>query len=135
MRVLATEDINADEQADVVWVDTNCGASTCFDTVKIYSWTGQRWTNWAEDNMTMAYADVTITDSSEEGQGREIVLDGGVYGSVGAGPQRSRTETRGRRTAHHALLGSVRPEQLPLSRGARRQPRLRCRTPSRLWHG
>ena len=108
VRVLATEDINADEQADVVWVDTNCGASTCFDTVKIYSWTGERWTNWAEDNMTMAYADVTVTDSSEEGQGREIVLDGGVYGSVGAGPQRSRTETWGSVDgAPYALLDTV----------------------------
>lgn len=95
VRVLATEDINDDEQADVVWVDTNCGASTCFDTVKIYSWTGQRWSNWAEANITMAYADVSITDTSADGQGREIMLDGGVYGSVGAGPQRSRTETWG----------------------------------------
>lgn len=93
VRLLATDDVNADGQSDVIWVDTNCGASTCFDTVMIYSWNGTRWSNWAEDNITMAYADVVLTEENAEGQGREIVLDGGVYGSVGAGPQRSRTET------------------------------------------
>ncbi|MCC9075459.1 LysM peptidoglycan-binding domain-containing protein [Litorilinea aerophila] len=92
VRLLATEDINADGQADVVWVDTTCGASTCFDTVNVRSWDGSTWADWTEGTITMAYAEISLDDRSPEGQGQEIVLNGGIYGSIGAGPQRSRTE-------------------------------------------
>ncbi len=90
--VLTTEDINADGQTDIVWLDTTCGASTCFDTVNVRSWDGSSWTDWTDGTITMAYATVDLGDVSEEGQGSELVVSGGVYGSVGAGPQRSRTE-------------------------------------------
>ncbi len=92
VRLLATEDVNDDRLPDVVWVDTTCGASTCFDTVNIRSWDGSAWTDRTDGTITMAYADIKLSDVSKEGQGREIVLSGGIYGSVGAGPQRSRTE-------------------------------------------
>ncbi len=95
VRLLSTEDMNADGQADVAWVDTTCGASTCFDTISVRSWDGSIWRDWTDATITMAYPETTLEDVSEEGQGLEIVLAGGVYGSVGAGPQRSRTETWG----------------------------------------
>ena len=91
--VLATEDINADGQADIVWLDTTCGASTCFDTINVRSWDGSTWADWTDGTITMAFANVDLEDTSEDGQGAEIVATGGVYGSVGAGPQRARTET------------------------------------------
>jgi hypothetical protein len=43
----------------------------------------------------MAYADVTLEDLRDTAQGQELQLVGGVYGSVGAGPQRGRTEIWG----------------------------------------
>lgn len=92
VRLLTVEDINLDELPDVAWVDTTCGASTCFDTVNVRSWDGATWADWTDGTVTMAYAEINITDSVEEGLGNEIVLEGGIYGSVGAGPQRSRTE-------------------------------------------
>jgi hypothetical protein len=45
--------------------------------------------------ITMAYSEIEISDSTEEGQGAEVLLRGGVYGSAGAGPQRARTEIWG----------------------------------------
>jgi LysM repeat protein len=90
--LLATEDINADRQPDVVWVDRTCGVSTCFDTVEVVSWDGSQWRDWTQDSITMAYADIQLEDTTAAGQGQEIILEGGIYGSVGAGPQRSRTE-------------------------------------------
>ncbi len=92
VRLLATEDINADEQPDVAWVDTTCGASTCFDTINVRSWDGSAWADWTEGTITMAYAEIALAERLESGQGEELVLEGGIYGSVGAGPQRSRTE-------------------------------------------
>lgn len=95
VRLLATEDINLDDQMDVVWVDTTCGASTCFDTVNVRSWDGAGWIDWTDGTITMAYAEIAVEDLSEAGQGSEIQLTGGIYGSVGAGPQRSRIELWG----------------------------------------
>jgi LysM repeat protein len=92
VRLLAAEDINDDGLVDVVWVDTTCGASTCFDTVNVRSWDGERWGDWTNGTITMAYAEIELV-AAGEGQGQNIVLTGGIYGSVGAGPQRSRTET------------------------------------------
>ncbi len=95
VRVLATEDLNADDQADIVWMDTTCGASTCFDTVYVRSWDGAAWQDWTDATITMAYAEIELPEIAAAGQGKEIVLQGGVYGSVGAGPQRSRSEIWG----------------------------------------
>jgi LysM repeat protein len=92
VRLLTVADVNLDELADVVWVDTTCGASTCFDTVNVRSWDGTSWADWTDGTITMAYAEIALTDVSEEGTGEEITLEGGIYGSVGAGPQRSRSE-------------------------------------------
>ncbi len=92
VRLLATEDVNNDGKADVVWIDTTCGASTCFDTVYIRTWDGSTWRDWTEGTITMAGAEVTLVDAEPEINGQELQLIGGIYGSVGAGPQRERTE-------------------------------------------
>lgn len=106
--VLAASDINLDGQPDLVWVDTTCGASTCFDTVIVRSWDGAGWVDWTERTIVMAYAQVKLDELRDSGQGSEIVLQGGEYGSVGAGPQRSRTEVWGSiEGAPYRLLDTV----------------------------
>lgn len=92
VRLLKIEDINDDGATDVVWLDSTCGASTCFDTLYIRSWDGQGWQDWTEGTITMASAQVEIAELDAAGSGAEIELQGGTYGSVGAGPQRDRTE-------------------------------------------
>lgn len=92
VQLLATEDINDDAQPDIAWTDETCGANTCFQTVEVISWTGAQWSDWTDGSISMAYAEVTLKDVNPESQGAEITLQGGVYGSAGAGPQRSRTE-------------------------------------------
>jgi LysM repeat protein len=93
--LFAVADINSDGQPDLGWIDRTCGANTCFDTVEVISWDGSQWRDWTQEALTMAYAAITLADTTPAGQGQEILLDGGVYGSVGAGPQRSRTEVWG----------------------------------------
>lgn len=93
--LLATEDINDDSQPDVAWIDTTCGASTCFDTVYMRSWDGSSWRDWTEGTVTMAEAEITLGDFDETVPGQEIQLTGGQYGSFGAGPQRVRSELWG----------------------------------------
>ncbi|MFN8445701.1 MAG: LysM peptidoglycan-binding domain-containing protein [Caldilineaceae bacterium] len=95
VQLLATSDINQDGHPDIVWSDRNCGASTCFVTVNMRSWDGVAWQNWTTGNLTLPEATVSLEEKSDTGQGEEIILNGGLYGSVNAGPQRSRVETWG----------------------------------------
>ncbi len=92
VQLLTITDVNLDRQPDVVWTDHTCGASTCFDTVQVTSWDGSQWRNWTRDAITMAYAEINLEDTTPVGQGQEIIMHGGAYGSVGAGPVRERTE-------------------------------------------
>ena len=93
VNLITTEDMNKDGQFDIAWLETTCGASTCFSTVNIRSWNGSEWADWTDETITMAYADVTRQEIEDESGQIELVLSGGMNGSSGAGPQRPRTET------------------------------------------
>ncbi|MEZ4709187.1 MAG: LysM peptidoglycan-binding domain-containing protein [Caldilineaceae bacterium] len=95
VNLLSLIDMNNDGQSDIAWIDTTCGASTCFATVNIRSWDGSAWEDWTDGAITMAYPEVSLEDVNEDGSGLELVLNGGLYGSVGAGPQRARVEVWG----------------------------------------
>ncbi|MCE7985910.1 MAG: LysM peptidoglycan-binding domain-containing protein, partial [Caldilinea sp. CFX5] len=95
VNLLGALDINSDGKNDVAWLETTCGADTCFDTIQIYSWDGQSWRPWSAAKITMANAETKLEDQIEASQGLEIILTGGVYGNPAAGPQRSRTEIWG----------------------------------------
>ncbi|MEZ4729245.1 MAG: LysM peptidoglycan-binding domain-containing protein [Caldilineaceae bacterium] len=95
VNLLGTIDVNGDTQPDVAWIETTCGAETCFDTVQVYSWNGSAWQDWTATKITMANAEIRLEDQSEAGQGLEVVLSGGEYVDAAAGPQRSRTELWG----------------------------------------
>lgn len=86
-------DINADGKFDLVYSDTSCGAHTCFGTLFVDSWDGTAYRDWITGTPTIAEPEYTVRDAATEGQGSEILVHGGVIGSVGAGPQRPWTET------------------------------------------
>lgn len=86
-------DVNADGKFDLVYRDTACGAHTCFGTLYVDSWDGRAYQDWIMETPTIAEPEYTVKNAATEGQGSEIVMHGGVIGSVGAGPQRPWTET------------------------------------------
>ncbi len=90
-QLLAAVDINKDGKGEVVYVENVCGAHTCSLTVRILTGTASGYVSLAGDEVTMATATVALED--KDGDGRlEVVLHGGEIGSVGAGPQRTRTD-------------------------------------------
>ncbi len=109
--LLAAEDINADGQADVVWSDTTCGGKACFSTVHVISWVDGSFQDWIDGSTTMASAAVQLADVLPEGSGQELVLSGGVVGTVLAGPQRVVTNTWA--SPAGALYELVRQETAP----------------------
>ena len=91
--LLAAEDVNADGHPDVAWSDTTCGAKACFTTVHIISWIDGGFQEWIGSGTTMASAVVQLADVLPEGSGQELVMSGGVVGTMLAGPQRVVTNT------------------------------------------
>jgi hypothetical protein len=93
IELIEAGDLNQDKKFDLVYSDTSCGAHTCFGTLFVDSWEGKAYADWIEDEPTIAEPKYTVRESATDGQGKEILIHGGVIGSVGAGPQRAWTET------------------------------------------
>lgn len=91
--LLQASDLNGDKKVDVVWTDTSCGAHTCFSTLFVDTWDGAAYQDWLAGEPTIASAEFSFKDVTPDGSGQEIIMHGGVIGSVGAGPQRGWTET------------------------------------------
>jgi hypothetical protein len=89
-KVLLVEDINADGRPEALIEQVSCGAHTCFTQIVIGQWNGQRWRSLAADPVMQAYTDYSIVDATGDGL-VDIVMYGGMFGSVGAGLQRPHT--------------------------------------------
>ena len=89
-RLFAAEDINEDGNGELVCLSELCGAHTCFVTVHVLSGRPSGYLDIAP-GIEMAYPTIGLEDENGDGL-REFVLHGGIIGSVGAGPQRARTE-------------------------------------------
>ncbi len=89
--LLMVDDLNGDGLLEMVVEQTSCGAHTCFTGIIIGQWDGQRWRSLAADPVMQAYTTYTFTDQTGDGL-LDIVMHGGMYGSVGAGLQRAHTQ-------------------------------------------
>lgn len=92
VKLVTAADINNDGQQEVVWTEQSCGATDCFTAAQIYHWDGNGWRNWTMSKIAMANAEVRLVDLLPAGQGLEVLIEGGLYNSPEAGPQRERSE-------------------------------------------
>lgn len=91
--LLAAGDLNNDGGGELAFATGTCGASTCSTTVHILKGaTAAGYTAITPpDGITMASAEAKFQPGADSTQ--DLLLTGGAQGSVGAGPQRTRTET------------------------------------------
>jgi len=89
--VLSIGDINADGKVELSYTTTICGAHTCFTSVYILAWDGDTFKSLTRDQIVMPYSQVSLRNYDDDAA-LELILHGGMIGSVGAGPQRARTE-------------------------------------------
>ena len=83
------QDLNQDSLAELVAGSPACGASTCFEEVKILGWTGAGFENLLiGSTIEIPSPVINLVDSQGDGI-YDLELAGGGFGSVGAGPQRS----------------------------------------------
>jgi hypothetical protein len=108
-RLRFTEDINADGQTEIVIQERSCGAHTCFIHVLVGRWDGSTWADLTADPIDQAYSELVIEDRDGDDV-LEFSLTGGMFGSVGAGLQRSHTLIFGWKEGAYRLV-----EDLPAS--------------------
>jgi hypothetical protein len=116
--ILDDIDFTGDQVIDLLFKLTNCGANTCYDEYHIVSYqdsdtprdvirtTGYNYEGQIVDDLpfaSMSYSEVYFGDDSGDSI-TDLQLVGGTQGSVGAGPQRSRSETYGWDGEHVVLL-------------------------------
>ena len=85
------QDLNGDGIAELVVGSPTCGASTCFEEVQILGWTGAGFEDLLVGS-TIEIPSPVINLLDPQGDGvYDLEISGGGYGSVGAGPQRSKS--------------------------------------------
>lgn len=107
--LLESMDFTGDQLPDLLFKLTNCGANTCYDEYHIVSYQdsdrprdvirseGYNYEGQIVDDLpfaSMSYSEAYFGDDSGDSI-TDLQLIGGTQGSVGAGPQRSRSETYG----------------------------------------
>ncbi|MEX0786441.1 MAG: hypothetical protein WD939_07390 [Dehalococcoidia bacterium] len=106
--IVAAEDVTGDGTGDLVYSESTCGAHTCTLHVRVFTGSGglEYEILTPEDGLIMETADALLEDRDGDGV-PEVVLHGGTIGSVGAGPQRTRTEVYAWNGASYELTESV----------------------------
>ena len=93
--LLQIGDLTRDGKAEIAFDAWTCGASTCVHRPRIAGWDGRGGLKLlSPPGLEMAYPEIQIIDTDADGL-YELVLEGGVAGSAGAGPQRKRIEVYG----------------------------------------
>jgi hypothetical protein len=104
--LVEVDDLNQDGATEIAYTSTSCGAHTCFTAVYIVSSGAGTYKDLTSGGIEMAYADPSLEDWDNDGV-LELVMHGGMIGSVGAGPQRDRTEVYEWDGAEYALSETV----------------------------
>ncbi len=104
--ILGAHDINGVAGDELVARSTQCGAHTCGTDLLVFGFDGRVFGALVEPPPSMTYADIALVPN---GSRSDLVLHGGTIASVGAGPQRARTErwSWGAPTRRFALVSTV----------------------------
>jgi hypothetical protein len=91
--ILEAGDLNNDGGGEVAFKSGSCGASTCFETAFIYKGTAEAYELVSpQDGISVAGGGFEFRDLNDDGSLELIATGEYTSGSVGAGPQRPRTE-------------------------------------------
>lgn len=104
--ILSITDLNSDKNLDVVFGDVSYGASQSYVTIIPVGWDGQAVVNLALEPIasTNVHLDeVRIEDTTGDNR-QEIIIRGGTFGSLAAGPNRTSTFTYGWSENGYVLL-------------------------------
>ena len=85
--VMNVVDMTGDGRRDVLYGETSCGANTCTTIVRLLVRDGDGYRNAAADVAVPTVTGFSFEDVTGDGV-PDLTIEGGTYGSVGAGPPR-----------------------------------------------
>jgi len=106
LEVLEVNDFNADSTIDLAFTTQTCGAHTCYVMMNLLTWDGVGFTSLLPESVENAYGEYWFEDIDGD-PALELLMHGDVIGSVGAGPQRARTDTYDWDGTFYQLVESV----------------------------
>lgn len=84
-------DLTSDGLSELILQQEMCGAHTCYQTLVVGRWDGQTWHNMAGSTpIGQSYSTIVLEDRDGDGL-TDILMTGGMVGSVGGGLQRTHT--------------------------------------------
>jgi len=86
--VKAGDLIGAKRGGQIATLISTCGARTCFDSLDVLGWNGQTFVSLMGSPLSLPAATYAFTQTDTD-PALEIEAQGGVVGSIGAGPQRT----------------------------------------------
>ncbi|MDP2948318.1 MAG: hypothetical protein Q8P22_02115, partial [Chloroflexota bacterium] len=87
--ILGIGDFNNDAKLEAGFTAESCGAHTCWTSVFVLAWDGQRYVDLAGEQITVPFPRaIKFVDTNGDGI-QELYVAAGTQGSVGAGPQRN----------------------------------------------
>lgn len=89
--LLEVDDVNGDGHTELAFTSTSCGAHTCYTRVHIVASGKGTYKDLTDGGIEMSYVEPRFSDWDSDGV-LELMMYGGTIGSIGAGPQRARTE-------------------------------------------
>ena len=89
--LLEVDDVNSDGHTELAFTSTSCGAHTCYTRVHIVASGTGTYKDLTDGGIEMSYVESHFSDWDNDGV-LELMMHGGTIGSIGAGPQRARTE-------------------------------------------
>lgn len=91
LAVFDIRDFNANGRTEVAFTTSSCGAHTCFTTIYVIEWDGTAYQDLTGGGHEMAGPEISF-ENRDRDDALELLMHGGVIGSVGAGPPRPREE-------------------------------------------
>lgn len=104
-RILSLVDMTGDGRPELITNSSTCGANTCYDSFRVVGWADGQLRDLQSAQpppddaigaapIVMSYADTRFADLTGNGL-PDLLIHGGLLGSVGAGVVRARTEVWG----------------------------------------
>jgi hypothetical protein len=106
-KIESIEDLDGDGRAELIYSNTVVGAHTIGYSVIPLQWDGQAFIDLSGDYIGSTYVNMFRLEDIDDDGKVEIIINGGIIGSLGAGPTRNSTLTYSLQEGRYVLQSKI----------------------------